>query len=76
MVRWLQRNIATNTANRATPALSIGPTSRNFNTDLTETRKGKSSKELDAMRVSILEAEFESEARDEPEEESEDELEP
>ena len=52
------------------------PHLKDFNTDLTETRKGKSSKELDAMRVSILEAEFESEAWDEPEEESEDELEP
>ena len=52
------------------------PHLKDFNTDLTETRKGKSPKELDAMRVSILEAEFESEARDEPEEESEDELEP
>ncbi len=47
-----------------------------FNQDLTEIRKGKSPKELDAMRVSIMEAEFEHEARDEPEEESEDELEP
>ena len=52
------------------------PHLKDFNQDLTEIRKGKSPKELDAMRVSIMEAEFEHEARDEPEEESEDELEP
>lgn len=52
------------------------PHLKDFNQDLTEIRKGKSPKELDAMRVSIMEAEFEHEARDEPEEESENELEP
>lgn len=51
------------------------PHLKDFNQDLTEIRKGKSPKELDAIRLSILEAEFEHEARDDPEEESEDELE-
>lgn len=51
------------------------PHLKDFNQDLIEMRKGKSPKELDAMRTSILEAEFEGEARDEPEEESEEELE-
>lgn len=51
------------------------PHLKDFNQDLLEMRKGKSPKELDAMRVFILEAEFEKDAVEEPPDEQEDELE-
>ncbi len=51
------------------------PHLKDFNQDLTEMRKGKKPKELDALRESILEAEFERDAVEDHPDEQEDEYE-
>lgn len=51
------------------------PHLKDFNQDLVEVRKGKKPEELDAMRESILEGEFEKDVVEDPPDEQEEELE-
>lgn len=56
-------------------APSMFPHLNDFNTDLVERRKGRTVEDLDRQRMAELEAEFNKDAAEEPENEDEQEME-